>query len=53
MSLSRQAELEYTVLIPRMVLKDRLHHYMEYGHEGEILIQGKDDGGLDNVHASG
>lgn len=36
-----------------MILKDCLGHYMEYGHEGEILIQVKDDGGLANGHASG
>lgn len=36
-----------------MILKDRLGHYMEYRHKGEILIQVKDDGGLDNVPASG
>lgn len=53
MSLSRQAELEYIVLTPCMILKDRLGHYMEYRHKGEILIQVKDDGGLDNVPASG
>ena len=52
MNLERWADPEHAARPPRMSLKDCLDHNVERGHERGMLVQGKDDGGLDDGRAS-